>query len=279
MSNLLMQVHAHNHTRTHEETYIEVPEVVAHNTVNAPVHRLVIAGNSVQNGIPDPSNPIPVNSLESFDLNMQGNNSGVSVHVPYALHKVSNLRDKLIVNGKSKTVTLCKKTGIKSFDGTEPWSLTLSRNGMSRYWTPLLGAGGTGNTLDSTVNCICTHFKGQAFSLDFKEFKVLGAATWIDRIDLSLNYTKVMPTESALEFKKYLLGLNAVGNPVTVQYILNEPTTEDITDTETGQQLLQLCTYYPDTHISIDSPNDTPGSFAECSVKVLGIAHNHPVAM
>lgn len=53
------------------------------------------------------------------------------------------------------------------------------------------------------------------------------------------------------------------------QYLLDSPVTTDITDTETGQALLQLSTCYPDSTIEIECENGLGGQLT-AQVLVLG---------
>ncbi|MDY3988813.1 MAG: hypothetical protein SOY88_05775, partial [Massilioclostridium sp.] len=53
------------------------------------------------------------------------------------------------------------------------------------------------------------------------------------------------------------------------QYLLDQPIVEDITDTATGQALLQLATCYPDSIIDIACDNGLTGQMT-AQVKILG---------
>ena len=56
--------------------------------------------------------------------------------------------------------------------------------------------------------------------------------------------------ESVAAWKTYLAGLADAGNPLTILYQLATPTVEDITETETGQALLEFTLTAPDAALS-----------------------------
>ena len=206
--------------------------------------------------MPSPKYPSAILSAADFQVlctaGTEPEAAGVAVFVPHVMRGLPDreggwaARDYITVKGGS--VTLVRKVGVIAFDGTEPWAqfdsgsihqFHLLQNANSPLYNQTVGG--------SPALCNC-----------FKNAPVEDRGTK-DNIFYMLLHSVGFTCRSVgdLEgWKAFLAERSEAGAPVTVQYVLAEQETEDLTETQTGRALLNLRLFAPDSALSNTAGTD-----------------------
>lgn len=171
-----------------------------------------IKGNTVQNGTPTPSNPVPVVGVG--ELETTGEHSG-EYKIP-----ISTLQT---VNNYLGSIQSTRQIYKHELTGQETWSRTST--GKMYSSNALNGIPNYKHVMDITT--ICSHFKsvanaGNTGSLNVNEMCLFGnpnAETTREIYIYPENYA------TAADFQTYLQQQYANGTPVTVYYVLATATT------------------------------------------------------
>lgn len=171
----------------------------------------------------------------------------VSITLPYTLRSIPDgqsgfaARDYVEVSGGR--VTLVRECGEKTLDGTENWSLYASHE---KHFQMYVGDNAYGTQLNPVLSSHYEANKATGAYYSNKDYAVMSVDG--DRIRI-----KDIRFDDVSDFKAYLAAQHTAQTPVTVQYALKSPVIANITDTETGQALLALRTYWPYTRIYSDA--------------------------
>lgn len=168
------------------------------NSNGTPLIDYTIYGNSIQDGTPTPTSPVAVNGV--------GTLSSGNYIIPISTNGVININ--------LNSVPTTRKIKKLVLTGDENWSITSNnrlRIGLSEQLR--------------SIEPICSHYKGST------------ATAWGNLLDKSITvsiagYLAIYDTtyDNTADFKSYLAQQYANGTPVTVWYVLIEPTTSTVNE-------------------------------------------------
>lgn len=200
--------------------------------------------------MPSPKYPSDILSAADFQVlctaGTEAEAAGTEVFIPYVLRGVPDresgwaARDCITVKGGA--VTLVRKVGEIALDGTEPWAIFESGN-IHQFHIIQNASSPLYNQTIGGSSALCSSFQNAA--VDDRVSK--------DNIFYILLHSVGFTCRSIPDlegWKAFLAERAEAGAPVTVQYALAEPETEDLTETPTGQALLRLCLTAPDAAVS-----------------------------
>ena len=161
---------------------------------------------------------------------------GKTVDLPFTIY------DRLLVDGARKKVIYEKRSGVKSFKGTESFSVGTFNNDLFAYKIELSRLG----FKESTGSGYCSHFVPKPRSELEKrgdacfEYSSFGEGCVCFLYDtLGYSYSDMLLAKN--DFRAWLGGQYEAGTPVTIVAQYKEAEEIDITSTDFGKALLNLC--------------------------------------
>ncbi len=230
-------------------------------SVHQPIVSLRLLGESVQDGVPSPDAPIEVVSVENPVVTFSnGTNEqrvtldGITLRGLKDATGAWAARDEIVVDGKAKTVKLVKN--VKELQLTMNGKYTAApaseeyvfltnsnlwdrkymsniQDSLCNYFPYSIKA------LNGTYNRCDSEYFWLHFSKETKHYYYISLKS--SRLDMTNDETVVASANAFLE---------DIG--AKIYYVINA-VESDITNTEAGQALLSLCTYYPETSIVCDA--------------------------
>ena len=179
-----------------------------------------------------------------------------TVTIPYTLRGIKDsdgswaARDEIVVDGKKGTVQYIQKVGVLTFSGARTWSDWKLNGNRVIFYTSNKKIGG--DTLGYfTLGEVRQGFESmEQMSKSNRLYAYASSYSvyWYpDYTAMGLDGTE----EKAVADQKLQVWL--AGIPLReFTYVLAEPQVTDITDTEAGQALLALQSYYPNTSVTCD---------------------------
>lgn len=240
--NQRMMAYQTSHCRTHVRNQgLSGDMITAQGTVNAPIDALTISGNSVQDGVPSPDNPSPIESVEGDLVVSDGDEKQKSITLP-PLRKIGDVADTY----NPVTGELTRRIGKYAVTGSEGWrKLDETTTYYATFPSGAFDQSGRAKSLCNSYTYSNSHVDG-CFRLNtpfpllmFTDDRFAGLGDWVSHV------TTLYDNEA----------------PIEIYYILEDPVTTYLTPTA-------LATYYPETHIYTDSEISTSLS---ATVKVMGM--------
>ncbi|NLW71243.1 MAG: hypothetical protein GX061_09220 [Eubacteriaceae bacterium] len=124
---------------------------------------------------------------------------------------------------------ITRKIGVKTFDGSESFSFASTKTSGQRGFCHILNSSVTRNNAD--ILCRATHMEAvnnhsasqssfyNQYKLNMVSYNMLNIYFYLDSLK----------TSAVADFKDWLAAQNTAGSPVTVYYLLPQPTTESLT--------------------------------------------------
>lgn len=191
-------------------------------------------GNTIQNGVPTPDIPVPVQTVTGEQTVTVTGDGVSSQSYPISLGsielcKIGNYQDYIYKSGDDWYVH--KKNREKVLDGTETWSSqTGSHTVVSNFYTPTTGWGAyagnkplfcsiarfsdaAGSSNDSIINICRFNNIGVNFLLDVSQSEfptVTSFQTWIENHNVTLYYVIAAPTDTQITDATLIGQLDAI---------------------------------------------------------------------